>query len=168
MRNVLISLRAFFPTSTTCVYFYFLLHYVAQQLVHPHGKICSFKGFLEFLKISIFRFFSKKCRCISLSVGQENLVPEQLLELQAIPDKLQIKHFNQSSSRAPSVGRSVPTLNQWSEMSPCPQMDDVSHFLSATGCTQRGAFLTFCLPTASCQVNLQTWVLSLGSSLSSI
>lgn len=70
----------------------------------------------------------------------------KLFELPALPDKLQIEHFTPSPSRAPHVGRSVPTLNQWSEMSPCTQLDDMSHFASATCCIQRGAFLIFHLP----------------------
>lgn len=49
-------------------------------------------------------------------------------ELQAFPDKLQIKHFTQSLSRAPGVGRNVPTSDQWNEMSPCTQLDDTSDF----------------------------------------
>lgn len=71
---------------------------------------------------------------------------EHLLEFQALPDKLQIKHFTQSLSRAPGVGRNVPTLDQWNEMSPCTQLDDTSHFPSATCCIQRGAFLTLLSP----------------------
>lgn len=72
--------------------------------------------------------------------------------MQALPDKLQVERFTQSPSRAPSVSRSVPTLNELSEMSPCTQLDDMSHFPSATCCFQRGAFLIFCLSTAVCQV----------------
>lgn len=57
-----------------------------------------------------------------------SMVLEKLLELQSLPDKLQIEHFTWSQSPAPAVGRSVLTLNQWSEMNPCPQLDGTYHF----------------------------------------